>query len=174
MNTGNTAHTPSDALLPPAGGQPGRSRENDLTEIIRSAGFAAVAPQLRRLLESLAEAGDNVPAAMSRNVTHLQEVFVDALYEILADNDIDLTKKIMLRLNDRGVLHCAGTHPDAERLNAISAENPVLSAVFTEIAVQSAALRDIYSLHCLLRGGRENSVAYQLSLQGEMSHFHFC
>ena len=153
--------------------QPTQERE-DLGDLLRTAGFAAVAPRLQRLMDGLVEAGANVPDMMSRNVTHLQDVFVNSLYDILAAGGVDLTHKITLRLNENGLLHCAGSHPEAELLNTLSCANPELSAVFTEIAVQSAALRDIYNLHCLLRSGHSKSAAYQLSLQGDMSHFHFC
>lgn len=174
MNIGHSRQTPPKTMLPPGPEREGSASEHDLNAILRSAGFAAVAPRLQRLMEGLAEAGNNVPAILSRNVSHLQDVFVDALYEALAERGVDLSHKITLRLNARGELFCANAHPEAERLNALAAENPALSSVFAEIALQSAALRDIYSLHCLLQAGQAGSAAYQLSLQGEMSHFHFC
>ena len=173
MNTGSVMHMPHKATAPSVPEQSGKEKD-ELREILQSAGFAAVAPRLQRLMEDLVEAEANVPAIMSRNVTHLQDVFVNSLYDALAVHDIDLSHKIILRLNEQGTLYCANDHPEAELLNALSAANLGLSAVFMEIAVQSAALRDIYNLHRLLSSGIAGGAAYQLSLQGEMSHFHFC
>ncbi len=173
MSTADLVDLPRPLAPPPA--EVSRRREDELREVLHTAGFAAVAPVLRRLLDGAAQDGSGAPAQMSRNVSHLQEVFVDALYELLTTEAIDTSHKLALRLNNAGLLHCAGPHPDAERLNTALAARPALSAVFAETAAQSAALRDLYNLHRLLGSPQPGQVAaYQFSLRGEMSHFHFC
>ena len=92
--------------------------------------------------------------------------------------------ELTLRLDEQAILTVAGEHPDCEVISALLSRHPEFSAAFTEIAAQSAALRDLRSLrtmvlyassahsYSVLASGPGETV-YQVSLKGDMNHFYF-
>lgn len=121
---------------------------------------------------------------LANTITLLQDDFVDALYEKLRAIGANTSSKLTLRLNDAAQLIVAGEHPDAAAINRLLENERDLIEIFTEIATQSAALRDLRNLHILTLyersedaykalAARPGESFYQLSLKGEMNHFYF-
>lgn len=158
--------------------------EETLQEVTDQAKLSDVAPRIRAMLNEMAGSENNVVDTLSANVEKLQEGFVDTLYTTLSKGNIDLSHKMTLRL-DEGALTVTGEHPEKEKMDAILAENPALSAAFGEIASQSEVLRDIANINKVMTrqtgmgayaasdNDRSVNAVYQMSLKGEMSHFYF-
>lgn len=129
-------------------------------------------------------AGANLLARLADSITQLQDDLITTLYSDLAALRVDTQPKLTLRLTDEARLILASEHPQGEQISALLASRPEYAAVFTEIAVRSAVLRNMRSLYLLslyaesadcyaaLASDRRGSV-YQLSLMGEMNHFYF-
>ncbi|MDR2162038.1 MAG: hypothetical protein LBO77_07895 [Desulfovibrio sp.] len=152
-----------------------------LAKAIRAAGLARVAPCLMAALDREGEPGHTLQEDISDNIRLLQDAFVDALYSVLRDHCIRLEDKITLVLEEKG-LTMACVHPERERIEAILASSPELSAIFRELAAQSAALRDLkklrnLALECLSPDRFPELLAqgpaYRVCLKGDMSHFYF-
>ncbi|MCC8193531.1 MAG: hypothetical protein LIP28_02650 [Deltaproteobacteria bacterium] len=147
--------------------------------------LSELAPRIRAVLDEIAGTENNVLDTLSGNIEKLQDGFIDTLYTTLAQENIDLSQKMTLRLDGNSVLTVAGQHPEKERVDSILAENPTLSTAFSEIASQSEVLRDIANINKVVtrHSGMEAYAAtgndktaspvYQMSLKGEMSHFYF-
>ncbi len=154
-----------------------------LARLTSAAGFSTVAPRLESLLGHMA-AGENVLETLTENVAQLQDGFVDTLYCTLAEQGVDISQKMSLRLDDFGLLQMVAEHPQKEMIDAVLINYPELSMAFMEIAAQSAALRDIRSLQFTIvnaTGAQMHSSvegegyypSYQISIKGDMNHFYF-
>jgi hypothetical protein len=155
-----------------------------LAQIARSAAFSSVLPRLQAGLEQMDRPGACLVDILTANISHLQDSFMEALYSRLITMNADLSTKLTLRLNDQDQLTLVGEHPDCSAILALFARHSEFSAVFKEIAAQSAALRDLRSLrtmvlyastahsYSVLASGPGETV-YQLSLKGDMNHFYF-
>jgi hypothetical protein len=128
--------------------------------------------------------GSRILDAISERVTRLQDAFMDELGAALEGIGVDGNDKLTLCLDDNARLTVKGEHPHGEALNSLLAARPRLSEAFTEIAVQSALLRDLRNLQqtALHASSEDNYMAlaathggslYQLSLKGDMNHFYF-
>lgn len=157
---------------------------NLLSRVTDKASLSALAPRLQNILQAIDHPDNNVLQAMSDNISNLQDAFVEAVSHTLAEEDIDLSHKITLRLSPEGELGAAGEHPDKEKIDAALAGAPELSSAFREIASQSELLRDVSNISKVIGAqtglaSYQNSYnqpqdsAYQISLKGEMSHFYF-
>ena len=163
--------------------------------------FALLLPRMRSVLDELDKTDVRPPAAfaaapagarsatplldlLGNNVLQLQEAFTDSLYESLRQWGVDASAKLTLRLNDEARLCLEGDHPEKERITEMLAALPEYSEMFAEIAVQSAALRDLKNLWTMTMYDRaRDSYAalaamalnshYQISVKGEMNHFYF-
>ena len=160
------------------------SAESPLAQAARSAAFASVLSRLQAGLEHMDRPGAGMVDTLSGNITHLQDSFIEALYSRLITINADMSSKLTLRLNDQAQLTVVGEHPDRLAISALFALHTEFSAAFTEIAAQSAALRDLRSLcvmaSCASSDLRHFALAsepgepvYQLSLKGDMNHFYF-
>ena len=155
-----------------------------LSRVTGSAAFSSVLPRLQAALEQMDLPGEGMLATLSDNISRLQDSFLENFSAKLNEMKTDLSAKLTLRLNEQAQLVVCGNHPDAEAISALLSRNPEFSAAFTEIAAQSAALRDLRSLHTMvlyastahsysvLASGPGETV-YQLSLKGDMNHFYF-
>lgn len=158
--------------------------------INETSAMARVLPALRSAMEHLDQLtvkdleGAGIIEYLSNNITALQEDFLQALYEGLEQAGVETSSKLTLHLSEESRLTVYGEHPDAKRIQKILEERTDFSTLFTEIAVQSAALRDLRSLRTLtLYATSEDGYSvllqqrgesrYQISLKGEMNHFYF-
>lgn len=156
-----------------------------LQSVTDLARLSDIAPRIHAGLSEMLKPGANVLDALSANIDRLQEGFVDALYTVFAEENIDLNYKMTLRLDKDTMLRVAGEHPEKERAEAALDKNPAISAAFGEIASQSEVLRDIANIHTVMRRQTGTAVyaatpsapsslmRYQMSLKGEMNHFYF-
>lgn len=156
-----------------------------LQEVTDQANLSSIAPKIQAMLNAMAGSENNVFDTLSDNIDRLQEGFIDTLYTVLSEENIDLSQKMTLRLDAENTLVVAGEHPEKARVDATLAGHPALSGAFGEIAAQSEVLRDITNINTVMtrqtgmgaysaaeRGALSASV-YQMSLKGEMSHFYF-
>lgn len=155
-----------------------------LQEVTDQASLSGLAPRIQALLHEMAGSENNVLQQLTDNVDRLQEGFVDALYSAFSKENINLDKKMTLRLNTEGNLFLSGEHEEKTKVDAILAENPALSTAFGEIASQSEVLRDITNINKVMTrqtgvdayaagAGNAPLSVYQMSLKGDMSHFYF-
>jgi hypothetical protein len=155
-----------------------------LSNITDQAALSALTPELQRVLQTIDNSGCNILQTMSANIACLQDAFLDAASCALEAANVDLSRKITLRLNQRDELAVAGEHPDKEALEAILAQNPELAAAFKEISSQSEVLRDVGNIGKVIgvntgissyqrNSALSQNTAYQISIKGEMSHFYF-
>lgn len=190
MSIGNTLNVPAppDAVLPVLLeediGACEAADESPLSRMTGSAAFSSILPRLQAALDHMDQPGSAMLDVLTDNITRLQDSFMEALYAALKETNADLSAKLTLRLDDQTRLTVTGEHPDCEAISALLALHPEFSAAFTEIAAQSAALRDLRSLrtmvlyassahsYSVLASGPGETV-YQLSLKGEMNHFYF-
>ena len=159
--------------------------EKSLARVTDTASLSSLMPRLRSLLEAVDQQENGALQSMGENILRLQDAFVEALYDGLATEKINLSQKMTLRLDEEEKLFVAGEHPDKEKVAAVLADRPDFSAAFKEIAAQSALLRDVNNIGRTLGrrgaglGAYQNALTppveagYQLSLKGEMSHFYF-
>ena len=190
MSISNTHNVPAppDAVLPLSPeediGAPEAADECSLSRIASTAAFSSVLPRLQAALEQMDQPGAAMLDVLTDNITRLQDSFMENLYGGLKDMNADLSAKLTLRLDEQARLAVAGEHPDREAISVLLSRHPEFSAAFTEIAAQSAALRDLRSLHTMvlyaspahsysvLASGPGETV-YQVSLKGDMNHFYF-
>lgn len=187
MNRPGTIGKPGDLCTPetreaPTGSQDGRET---LQEVTDRAKLSSVAPRIQAMFSEMAASGNNVLDTLSGNIARLQEGFIETLYTVLSEKNIDLSQKMTLRLDGSNALTVAGEHPEKERVDIILAGQPALSSAFDEIAAQSEVLRDITNINKVMtrqagmdaysaaEQGTFPSSVYQISLKGEMSHFYF-
>ena len=189
MSIGNT-HTvpPPDVALPVLLeediGACAVDDESPLSRVTGSAAFSSILPRLQAALEQMDRPGAAMLDVLTDNITRLQDSFMESLYTGLQEMNADLSAKLTLRLDEQARLTVAGEHPDCEVVGALLSRRPEFSAAFAEIAAQSAALRDLRSLHTMvlyassahsysvLASGPGETV-YQVSLKGDMNHFYF-
>lgn len=177
---------PSDIQAQEAGGNAtGSVSRETLQEVTDQTKLSTLAPRIQAMLNEAAGAGGNVLETLSSNIDRLQEGFLNTLYTALAEENIDLTEKLTLRLESDGALSVAGEHPERERMERILEEQPALSEAFGEIASQSEVMRDIANINKVMtrqtgmeayasqHGAKSSFSVYQMSLKGEMSHFYF-
>lgn len=190
MSIGNTHNVPPPpdtalpVLLEEDIGDSGAADESPLSRVTGSAAFSSVLPRLQAALDQMDQPGAAMLDVLADNITRLQDSFMESLYAGLKEMDADLSAKLTLRLDERAHLTVAGDHPDCEAIGALLSRRPEFSAAFTEIAAQSAALRDLRSLrtmvlyassahsYSVLACGPGETV-YQVSLKGDMNHFYF-
>jgi hypothetical protein len=165
--------------------EPENEPEANLARITDTASLSSLLPRLRGLLEAVDQRENGAIQSLGDNILRLQDAFVEALYNDLATEKIDLSKKMTLRLDGEEKLFVASEHPDKEKVETVLADRPDFSVAFKEIAAQSALLRDVNNIGRALGrrgdglGAYQNTwippaeVGYQLSLKGEMSHFYF-
>ncbi len=178
---------------PPAGFEAGDARQSvthrlspdsQLARLADEAGLSALAPRVQAALQEIAQPDGSVAESLEQSVVRLQDGFVDSLYGILSENEVSLSEKLTLRLDDEANLIAGDGHPEKERLDKILSGTPGLSAVFKEIASQSELLRDVRNIGKVMNGrsGLEqysymsqssSRSVYQISLKGDMSHFYF-
>jgi len=156
-----------------------------LQEMTDQAKLSALAPRIQAMFSEGAGTGGNVADTLSANIEKLQDGFVETLYNVLSEENIDLSHKMTLRLDSNNGLTVAGDHPDKDQINAVLAGHPALSSAFGEIASQSEVLRDIANINKVITrhtgveayssAGAERSAMsiYQISMKGDMSHFYF-
>lgn len=178
---------PGDFYMPEAYDNfaPAAMGRETLQEVTDQSKLSIVAPQIHAMLSEMTEPGKNILGTLSNNIDKLQDGFIDTLYAALAEEKVDLSEKITLRLDPNGALAVTGSHPEKERVEATLAANPALSGAFREIAAQSEVLRDITNIGKVMtrqanssacsasEAGSPLSPVYQMSLKGEMSHFYF-
>lgn len=190
MSIGNTQNAlpPPDSVLPAMLPEEhsGRDISSDsaLSRVAGSTAFSSVLPRIQAALEHMEHPGPGMLDILADNITRLQDSFMEDLSEGLKTMNADTSAKLTLRLDEQARLTVAGDHPDCRAVSELLARNPEFSAAFAEIAAQSAALRDLRSLHTMvlyasaphsyseLASGPGETV-YQLSLKGDMSHFYF-
>lgn len=162
----------------------GQQGASSLSRITDSASFSSVAPQLQAALEQISTPGASVVETLANNVHQLQEGFVEALYSTLLREGVDLSTKVTLRLDASSALVVTGEHPNKKNIDSLLSKAPELSTAFSEIASQSAALRDIHSLSTMvmrstgasryaMAAANPSDAVYQVSIKGEMNHFYF-
>jgi len=199
VSIGNANYTPPSGNAPLELFEehpPGREKEDSSVPAMEAISFTSILPELQTMLSQVSRPGKNsrpeeaprtgadLLESLSGNVTSLQEHFTDRLYTALKALGVDITRKLTLRLDDTAVLVLSGEHPEKDAIEYLLQQNPEFSAVFTEIAAQSAILRDLRSLYTMAlyeRAGDSYSALaatpgeciYQLSLKGEMNHFYF-
>lgn len=195
MSIGNTNHTPpsDNAPLELFEERPPRQEENNSGPAMEEISFASIIPELQTMFSQatrpcgsgrMAQSGTDLMESLSANITVLQDHFTDKLYRALKQIGVDTSRKLTLRLDDSATLTLSGDHPEKNAIQSLLGQNPEFSAVFTEIAAQSALLRDLRSLYTMAlyeRAGDSYSALaaspgeciYQLSLKGEMNHFYF-
>jgi hypothetical protein len=155
-----------------------------LSNITDQAALSALTPELRRVMQAIDNSGGKLLQTISANVATLQDAFLDAASCALEAANVDLSRKITLRLNRQDKLAVAGEHPDKETLESILAQSPELTAAFKEISSQSEVLRDIGNIGKVIgvktgissyqrNSALSQNTAYQISIKGEMSHFYF-
>ena len=183
-----------DFLHPSDGSPPFSSEAPACTEDAREElTLAPLLPRIRAVLDDLNKTDAPLPGLrasttlldrLGNNVLLLQESFTERLYESLRQWGIDASSKLTLRLDAEARLCLEGDHPERERVRDMLAAFPEYSEMFAEIAVQSAALRDLRNLWAMTMYDRvqDNYAAlaaaslnsyYQISLKGEMNHFYF-
>ena len=171
-------------LVPAVAGKDGMKGVSPLARLTSEAAFSFILPKLQAVFESIHQPGYSILDILSGNITDLQDAFTQALYAELSSLDVDFSVKITLRLDASSRLALVGEHPNGESIRALLHDDPELSLAFTEIAAQSAALRDLRSLSVLMAGGgaarsykelsaRPGENSYQISLKGDMNHFYF-
>lgn len=164
--------------------EPKEPAGNDLAKITDTASLSNMLPRLQSLMAAIDQPGDNVLEGISGNISRLQDAFVDSLYGVASAEGIDFSEKLTMRLDENEQLAVLGEHPDKERIEALLAERPELSAAFKEISTQSELLKDVSNIGKIIGSqsglaGYENIMnrhvpaSYQFSLKGEMSHFYF-
>ena len=157
---------------------------SELSQLTDGASLSTLVPRIQAVINEIAGSDDNVLDTLTANVSSLQDGFIDTLYSLLAQNDVDLSKKLTLRLDKNGSLTIAGEHPDTDTVENLLQSRPDLSAAFREIASQSELMRDIRNISKLIhrQAGQEQyarmaeddgSATYRMSLKGDMSHFYF-
>lgn len=156
-----------------------------LQEVTDQAKLSALAPRIQAMFSEGAGSGGNVADTLSANIEKLQDGFVETLYTVLSEENIDLTQKMTLRLDGESGLTVAGEHPEKDHINGVLAGHPALSSAFGEIASQSEVLRDIANINKVITrhtgmeaytsAGLDRSPMsiYQISMKGDMSHFYF-
>lgn len=181
-----TIPMPGEAATPePRNERPAPSvgRES-LQDVTDQASLSELAPRIKAVLHEIAGSENNVLHRLADNIGRLQDGFINTLYGVLSQENIDLNQKMTLRLNPDGVLSVAGEHAEKERVEKILAENSALSSAFGEIASQSEVLRDITNINSVMTrqtgveayaagAGKTPFSVYQMSLKGDMSHFYF-
>lgn len=186
MSTGTlstpSADTPFSGLAAPSPAEPGGKT---VPVHARSASLAELLPRLRAVFQDLDAPDSNLLEQLAEGIGSLQDGFIDALCTALASLGINVSEnKLTLRLNNKAELVVYGEHPHKATLEAYLHNTPDLAEIFAEIAAQSAALRDLRSLHTisLYSNARDSYIAktlergensYQISVKGEMSHFYF-
>lgn len=190
MNTGYTQNVPlmADAVLPVLLeadiGANEATNESPLSRVTSNAAFSSVLPRLQAALDFMEQPGPGLLETLTDNITRLQDSVIEALYAELKKLKVDLSSKLTLRLDEQAQLTVAGDHPDCEGISGFLALHPEFSAALAEIAAQSAALRDLRSLHTMVLYGSSShsysvlssgpgETVYQLSLKGDMNHFYF-
>lgn len=182
-----SAAKPGDFYAPDAQQSSGGSApvRESLQEVTDQASLSALAPRIQAMLSEISGPEANVVGTLSENIEKLQDGFIETLYTVLSEENIDLNEKMTLRLDAADTLTVAGDHPDKERVESILANNPALSTAFGEIASQSEVLRDIANLNKVMtrqtgiaaysheKASSPTSAVYQMSLKGDMSHFYF-
>lgn len=197
MNIGDCLHLSDGA--PPFSREPSPCGEDG--GLWEDLAFILLLPRMRSILDALNQ-GDAPRSApfpdsssgarytaplldiLGNNVILLQESFTNRLYAALRHWDIDTSAKLTLRLDDEAGLCLEGEHPEKERISTMLAAVPEYSEIFAEIAIQSAALRELRNLRTmtLYDRARDSYAAlvaatphshYQMSLKGEMNHFYF-
>lgn len=178
-------------VVKPASGSnsPSRTLESGntgmLTPIDDEARLSSLNPKLRAMLDQISEQGGNVLESLERNVSLLQDGFMEKLDTKLQQADISRDDKLTLRLDNTARLQVAGDHPQREKVNSILAESTELSETFHEISSQSELIRDISNIRKVIshRSGvaryaeeaasTQGASVYQISMKGAMSHFYF-
>lgn len=162
----------------------GFSEDSLLSRITGSVAFSSVVPTIQAALEQMETSGVGMLKTLADNISRLQDAFLGALYTELDAMGVNLSAKLTLRLNSETQLTVSGEHPDAKAISGLLVQHPEFSVAFTEIAAQSAALRDLRSLHAMVLcassprayavlSSYPGETSYQLSLKGEMNHFYF-
>jgi len=142
--------------------------------------FSSVAAHIRRTLEPLGAANGSILSELEDNVASMQEQFIDEVYAAFSEYKITLSEKITVGLDRGGILTLLAPHPQHEAILAALAMRPFLSTLFSEIAMQSLALRQLRGLYLLAAAHQQKMPTlpaplpnYQFSLKGEMNHFFF-
>ena len=142
--------------------------------------FSSVAAHIRKTLEPLSAANGTILAELEENVASMQDHFIDHVYATFNQHSITITEKITVGLDKHGNLTLLASHPQEETILSALAANPTLSTLFSEIAMQSFALRQLRSLYLLAAAHHERLTvmpaplpSYQFSLKGDMNHFFF-
>lgn len=180
---------PSPGEVPAPGAREGSAanagESGTLQEVTDQAKLSALAPRIQAMFSQGAGSGGNVADTLSTNIEKLQDGFVETLYAVFYKENISVSQKITLRLDDRSRLTVAGEHPEKEHINSVLAEHSALSSAFGEIASQSEVLRDIANINKVITRhtgmeaytsagfDRSPMSAYQISMKGDMSHFYF-
>lgn len=117
---------------------------------------------------------------LQTNINALQDYFLERLYGLFTIRRIDVSQKITLRLDDESLLCICNEHKDKEAITNLLQNEPELSALFTEMAIQSLALHQITSLHnltCAYLTGQGKVIGrtsrYHVNIKGDMNHFFF-
>lgn len=185
MSISNNSLTPKEIMSSPDTLSFGEEEHGiSLAQITGSAAFSLIAPKIKAALDYMDQPGSTILETLTDNIQRLQDAFVDALYTFFERNAVSLEHKLTLCLDEHMRLAVNGDHPDKEQLNTLLAPCVELSAAFQELAAQSAALRDLYSLQRMIAGSIPSDKAvrlstpgvqptYQVSIKGDMNHFYF-
>ncbi len=155
-----------------------------LAELTKQASFACIAPKILKGLQGMSCPENDVIQRLGENVRALQDVFVDLFYKIVADMNVDMSYKVVLRLDKKFFLCVEGDHPNKEKISEALGSEPYISSLFAEIASQSAVLRNLQNICNMLTLSKPVEILgnrllppaetkYQVSLKGEMNHFYF-
>lgn len=155
-----------------------------LAKITDTAGLSALLPRLQGIVDAIEQPDANLIEGISGNIGRLQDAFVESLYVLAEEAELDLSQKLTLRLDENDALRVICEHPDKEGMEAMLQSRPDISAAFKEISTQSELLRNVRSIGKIIGRGAgaaayENmrasdaQASYQFSLKGEMSHFYF-
>lgn len=166
-------------------GETGDERPNyKLAKITDTASLSALLPRLQSIVEAIEQPDANLIEGISGNIGRLQDAFVESLYVLAEEAELDLSQKLTLRLDENDALRVICEHPDKEGIEAMLQSRPDISAAFKEISTQSELLRNVRSIGKIIGLGsgaaayenmqaRESQASYQFSLKGDMSHFYF-
>ncbi len=183
MSTATVAEALAKESYPPA-----ITQENVdsflLGQLTSQAGFASVMPKLLKGLQGMSSQDNDLMQSLGENIHTLQDAFIEEFYKAVAGHAIDMSSKLVLRMDKNFNLFVAAEHPCREEIAKVLANSENLSKLFAEIASQSAALKHIHNLCDMLNlskpiknlGNQHLPPAqtkYQVSFKGDMNHFYF-
>ncbi len=158
-----------------------RVRQVLLNKHIRNLSLPHSQPALYGTLSVLLNAADPLRQDMEESLDQLKEAFLSVMYEILAEADIDMQERLVLGLGGEVLRVMDRAHPQADEVDALLADTPMLATVLRQIAADTLMLRSLNALGqafalCreAVRPDQDEEVeSYQVCLKGQLSHFYY-